>query len=274
MLNETLSLIKKHKIRLKSDLSQNFLINNDVKDRLIKELELKKNDTILEIGSGMGLIAKEIADYVKKMICTEIDPNLIPVLSCNLKHFKNVEIIKDDILKIDFSKVLKGKAKVFGLIPYHITTPIILNLIKFKDCILFSLLIIQYEVLKRLIATSGADYGILSIILQIYTKIEHIMKISPSSFIPPPKPYSSLVKLNFLKKPQIESSPYFFKILDTLFSQRRKKVANSLLKLKLKKDVVLSILKNANIDPHLRPERLTLFDIERIGLEYKNLDSL
>lgn len=273
LLTETLNLLKIHKIRLKDSLSQNFLINCDVKNRIIKELQLKDNDTILEIGSGMGLITREIAGFVKKMICVEIDPNLIPILSHNLKMFKNIEIINIDILKIDLSKVLKERAKVFGLLPYYITTPIILHLLKFNDYILFSLLVLQYEVSKRLIATSGRDYGILSVLTHIYTKPELIMKIEPSSFIPRPKPYSSLIKLNFLKKPQIALSSYTFKILDILFSQKRKKIINSLSKLKLKRDVILYLLKNAGIDPNCRPEELPIFDIERIGLEYEKLVS-
>lgn len=265
LLAETLNLLKKHNIRLKKGLSQNFLINCDIEDRIIRELNLKGNDTILEIGSGIGLLAKKIAPYVKRLICIEIDPNLLPILSENLKGWKNIEILNIDVLKIDLSSLLKEKAKVFGSLPYHITTPIILHLLKFKDCILFSLLILQYEVSKRLIANRGKDYGILPILLQIYTKPELIMKIEPSSFIPPPGPYSSLLKLNFLEKPQIEPSPYFFKIVDIIFSQRRKKIANSLLKLKLSKEAILSLLKNAEIDPGLRPEELTIFDIERIA---------
>lgn len=273
LLAETLNLLKRHNIRLKKGLSQNFLINKDVQNRIIKELEPKGDDTILEIGSGIGLFAKEIAPYVKRLICIEIDPNLLPILSENLKKFKNTEIINIDFLKIDPSLLLKEKAKVFGSLPYHITTPIILHLLKFRDCLLFSLLVLQYEVSKRLIADKGKDYGMLSILLQIYTKPELIMEIEPSSFIPPPLVYSSLLKLNFLEKAKIEPPPSFFKIVDTLFSQRRKKVINSLLKLKISKEKVLFVLKNAGINPNLRPEEITIFDIQRIALEYENLHS-
>ncbi len=268
LFEETLNILKKHNIRLKKGFSQNFLIDEVVKNNIISELNLKKEDTIFEIGGGIGLLSSEIAPIVKRLISCEIDPHLIPALLENVKDFKNVEVIEGDVLKIDFSKVLKEKAKVFASLPYHITTPIILHLLRFRKYISYSFLILQYEVSKRLIANPGKDYGLLSILLQIYTRPEIIMKISPSSFIPKPKPYSSLIKLNFLEKPLIAASPYFFKIAKTLYFSRRKKIINSLLKLSLSKEGILSLLEKAGLDPNSRPEELTIFDIERLTLEY------
>ncbi|MEW6104024.1 MAG: 16S rRNA (adenine(1518)-N(6)/adenine(1519)-N(6))-dimethyltransferase RsmA [bacterium] len=265
LYNETIDVLKRHNIRLKKDLSQNFLIDRDIKDKIIEELGLKESDTVFEIGGGIGIISKEIAPKVDKLISCEIDPNLIPILKKNLESFKNAEIIEKDILKIDLSLILKDKAKVFGSLPYHITTPIILHLLKFKSYITSCFLIVQYDVAKRIISCSGRDYGMLSILLQIYTKPEIVIKISPESFIPRPKPSSALIKLNFLEKPQIVPSPNFGKIVETLFSQRRKKIINSLLKLKIPKETLLSLLKEKGISPDARPLELSIFDISKIA---------
>jgi len=271
MLEETLAILKRHNIRLKKGLSQNFLIDSNIKKRIIEELKLTENDTIFEIGSGIGLISKEIAPRVKRVICCEIDPNLIPILKENLGNFKNIEIIEKDILKLDLYEILKEKTKVFGSLPYHITTPIIFHLLKFRERLSLTLLILQYEVSKRLILDKGRNLNTLSIILQIYTKPEFIMKIGPGSFIPKPKPYSALIKLEFREKPKIEPSPYFFKIVELLFLRKRKKIANSLEQLKIPKEKLISLLKKAGIDPNIRVSHLSIFDIEKIALEYQNL---
>ncbi|MEW6007670.1 MAG: 16S rRNA (adenine(1518)-N(6)/adenine(1519)-N(6))-dimethyltransferase RsmA [bacterium] len=265
LYNETLEILKSQGIRLKKDLSQNFLIDEGVINKIIRELELEKDDTIFEIGGGIGLLSRRIASNVARLISCEIDPNLVPILKKNLEPFKNIEIIEDDILKTNLSLVLKDKAKIIGSLPYHITTPIILHLLKFRDYITFCILILQYEVAKRVICCSGRDYGMLSILLQIYTKPEMLIKISPNSFFPRPKPYSCLIRLNFLEKPLIAPVPNFFKIVEILFSQRRKKIINSLLRLKIPKEEIISFLKKEGIDPNIRVEKLSIFDISKIA---------
>ncbi|HAW49636.1 TPA: ribosomal RNA small subunit methyltransferase A, partial [bacterium] len=264
LFEETTSILKKYNIKPKKDLSQNFLIDNWVFQRIIDELQPNNDDTVFEIGSGIGVITKYIAPLVKKIIACEIDPNFAKIIEEGAPE--NLEVINEDILKLDLS-FLPEKTKVIGNIPYHITTSTIMHLLLKSHIFSFIILTIQYDVGKRIIAQKGKEYGILSVVTQIWTKPKIVMKIPPSSFLPMPKPFSCLIRLDINKKSLVRPNPFFFEIVDTLFSQRRRKIINSLSSLITKKNASI-ILENANIDSSLRPESLSIFDFERIANEY------
>lgn len=267
LFEETKTILDRYKIRPEKELGQSFLIDESVFDKIIETLDPKTTDSILEIGSGLGILTKRVAGMVNKLFACEIDQRLLRILKENLS---DVEILDTDILKLDTSLLAPSPNKCFGNIPYYITTPIISHLLNPKSKIKnpkFStvLLLTQYEVAERLLAKEGENFGMLPALIQTFTKPTLICRVTKDSFYPKPKVDSALLKMEILEKPSVEISDerLFFALIETAFSQRRKTILNSLSSFISKKKLIL-LLKDVGIDPMLRPERLTLSDFAKI----------
>ncbi len=253
------------RIRPKKSLGQNFLIDKNVVGKILDALELKPNETLLEIGSGKGDITSLIAPCVKKLYAVEIDRRIFSELSLKAKEYPNLESINSDILKCNIAELPldKGaKLKVFGNIPYYISTPIINRLISFRDFIERVYITVQAEFAERLTALPGnKDYGSLTCYVQYYAFVRRIFTIKKNSFYPVPKVDSCLLGLEFRKKPLVfvTDEKKFFSIIRAAFGQRRKKLSNNL-KGHLNEDILKVFFAESNISPNARAEELSLQD--------------
>jgi 16S rRNA (adenine1518-N6/adenine1519-N6)-dimethyltransferase len=252
------------KIRPKKSLSQNFLINENAAKRIVESLNLKKNETVIEIGPGKGALTKHLIDKSRRVIGVEIDKGLCQFLKKRFSLHKNLEIINKDFLKIDFEKTISPdkKIKVIGNLPYQITSPALALLLENRKRIKSAVLMLQKEVAQRICAQPGnKNWSPLSIGIQLYSDPDILFKLKPSSFKPAPKVESAVIKLVFLKKPKvkIENEAFFSRLVKAAFSQRRKMILNSVsASLGWSKDLVLKALRKAGIDPTKRAEALTI----------------
>lgn len=257
------------RIKPKKRLGQNFLLDKNIQKKIIQGLELKPSDTVLEIGAGRGELTGFIAHKVKKVYAVEIDPDLYGALEENIKDYPNVVVIKEDILKLKlrkhFSK-LRGKLKVFGNIPYYISTPIIEKLLWFRKKINTIYITVQKEFAKRIVAQPGSKiYGSLSCFVQYYTEPKIIFEIKKGSFYPTPKVGSCFLRLTVRKKTSLskDKEKILFRIIRAAFNQRRKALRNSLKEL-LPKEKLETCLLKYSIDKNIRPEDLTLQDFTNL----------
>lgn len=257
------------RVKPKKRLGQNFLIDKNIQKKIIKGLELKSSETVLEIGSGSGEFTAPIADRIKKVYAVEIDPDLYGALEENIKDYPNVVVIKKDILKLRLEKYFlkfSGKLKVFGNIPYYISTPIIEKLLGFRKKINTIYITVQKEFAKRIVAQPGSKiYGSLSCFVQYYTEPKIIFEIKKGSFYPMPKVDSCFLKLTVRKKTQLskDKEKILFRIIRAAFNQRRKALRNSLKRV-FPKEKLESYLQNYSIDKNTRPEDLTYQDFTNL----------
>lgn len=223
------SELKQHKPRLSKSLGQNLFVNKSLAEKVIEELALEKEDNIIEIGPGEGFFSNIIAEKVNSITVIEKDYEMINVLKQNLSKFKNVNIINKDFIKADLN--IYENHKVFGSIPYNITSLILKKLMESADILSRILLIMQYEVAKKLTAPVGSkNYGSLTIVLNYYFNIKMIRKIKKANFRPIPKVDSAALLLIPSDKriKDKKEEKIFFNIVKSAFLYRRKTLINSL----------------------------------------------
>jgi len=241
-------------------LGQHFLVDPQVLNRIIEAAKISRDDLVLEIGSGMGLLTSEIAKRSYQVIAVEIDKELVRISKDVLKDFENVTFVSQDILKADFKELVLGrKFKVIGNLPYYITAPIIGKILESEEKPELAVLMVQKEVAERMAAPPGSKaYGSFSIFIQFYAEVEINSFVSKSSFHPWPEVGSALVTLTPYKEPRydVKDKKLFFDIVHAAFQQRRKKLRNSLEGFNLK---------NVEIDLNRRPETLTLEEFVEIA---------
>lgn len=253
----------KFKNKPKKQLGQNFLINDTIAKNSVAAAEIKPTDTIIEIGPGTGILTKELVKSGAKIFSIEKDFELIRTLEKNLGTPKNLKVIHQDALWFDLGNIPAGY-KVVANIPYNITSPIIRKFLQNEKKPSIMILMLQKEVAQRIVAKAGnSDRGLLTIIVEFYSDAQILFDVSRREFYPAPKVDSALVKLKVKSrkyKTDINSEK-FFKIVKAGFSSKRKQLHNSLAAtLRLQKNIVIDILKKAEIDPTLRAEDLTLDD--------------
>ena len=251
---------------------QNFLVDHNIARKIVSSAELSSKDIVLEIGAGKGILTGKIASQVKKVIAIEIDKKLCSFLREELKDYKNMEIIEGDFLKLDISQFLgsdsSSSIKVIANLPYYITSPIIIKLLNMKWW-LEATFMLQKEVGERIIASPGGkDYGSLSILVQYHCDVEKQFNVSRNVFRPKPDVDSVVIKLKLLKRPRIkvEDEKLFFKIVHGAFSQRRKKLSNSISNvLEIDKYPLENLLERLNISPTRRAETLSIEEFATIS---------
>jgi len=259
--------------RTKKRLGQNFMIDAAVIHKIIDAAEISPDDTILEIGSGLGFLTEQIAQKAKKVIAVEIDDSAIAELK--KLPYQNIEIIKEDILKLDIKKLSDKPLKIIANIPYYITTPILFHLLGEIDeeipnkYISEIILTVQYEVAKRITAdekSPSKEYGLLSILLNYKAQTSFIGKIPAKSFYPSPKVDSAVVKLILREKPltQINNIKLFKRIIKASFAGRRKTLKNTLINAGINSETVSKAMDNLNISPLIRGEKLSIEDFNNL----------
>lgn len=247
----------------KKYLGQHFLKNLAVLPLIIEAAELSKDDTVLEIGPGTGILTEELAKHAREVLAVEKDYDLIETLKKNVKA-KNVKIIHQDALF--FSPDIIGPYKIVANIPYSITSPLIRKFIENEPRPELLVLMVQKEVAERITAKAGdRNRGLLTIIVEFYATSEIIAQVPRGDFYPVPKVDSAIIKIKPLPRSrngvkQVEPQ-IFFRIVKAGFSAKRQQIHNSLAAtLRLPKDQVRDILKRSSIDPTKRAEDLTLED--------------
>lgn len=248
----------------KKRLSQSFLIDKNIVKKIIESCELKKKDSVLEIGAGRGELTIDLSKEVKKLIAIEIDKRLCEILKMKLKDVDNVKVVCKDILKY---RLPKEKLKIIGNLPYRIATPIIIYLIENRSKISNIFITLQKEFAERIIASPGnKDYGSLSLFVQYYTEPQILFTIKRSCFWPPPKVDSVFLRLNLRERPNffIKDQDLLFKIIRKAFSQRRKILKNSLIGL-FPKERIEEIFRELKLNTFVRPEELSIEDFCRLA---------
>ncbi|UCB51807.1 MAG: ribosomal RNA small subunit methyltransferase A [Candidatus Zixiibacteriota bacterium] len=251
-------------VRPKRSLGQNFLSDDSAAGRIAERLELKKDDTVLEIGAGKGALTRHLVEKANRVLAVEIDARLCRLLRKSFRDVENLSVINEDILKLDFRDVVKpgAKVKAVGNLPYQITSPVLSFLLENKETISLCVLTVQKEMALRICALPGTkDWSPLSIAVQLHSDARVLFHLKPESFYPPPKVDSSVIKITFLGEPRVAmpDEEWFFKVVRCAFSQRRKMVSNSLAgSLDLPKSRIEVILEEVGIDPRKRAEALGL----------------
>ncbi|MDI6731386.1 MAG: 16S rRNA (adenine(1518)-N(6)/adenine(1519)-N(6))-dimethyltransferase RsmA [Candidatus Margulisbacteria bacterium] len=237
----------------RKNLGQHFLIDPQVLQRIIQAAEIEKEDLIIEIGSGLGVVTSELAKRAYQVIAVEIDKELVSICKSILKDFKNISFVEKDILKVKLDDLALGRRyRLVGNLPYYITSPIIEKIFKAKDKPDCAVLMVQKEVAERMVAKPGGkNYGSFSIFCQYYADVSIDSFVSKSSFLPWPEVGSALVVLKPYEEPKfdVQDEKRFFDLVHKAFQQRRKKLRNSLASFKLE---------NCPIDLSRRPETLSI----------------
>lgn len=265
-------LLRKYDIRPKKRLSQSFLIDPNITSKIAGLLQPGPDDTVVEIGSGLGVLTGIIAPQVKKIIALEIDPALVGILKAEIS-LDNVVILHEDFLQFDFRKFFEGntseraRVKVIGNVPYNISSAIVFRLLEFRQFISSAVLMFQREVAERIAAGPGSrDYGIVSVIVSMYAVIKREFVVPPGCFYPQPKVDSAVVKVTFRDKPLIDlQNPELFReVVRASFAQRRKTLLNNLKNTRFNESgQIEKVLNNCGIDGRRRAESLSA---EEFGL--------
>lgn len=248
-------------------LGQNFLTDPEVIRAIVSGAEVSEKDLVIEIGPGFGVLTDEAAKHAGKVIAIEIDKDLLPVLEFTLAAHKNIEIINEDVLKIDLNELIDNvkieNVKIIGNLPYYITTPILMKLLESNLNAESITVMMQKEVAERILAEPGGkEYGALSVAVQYRTIAETIIEVPRESFFPAPKVDSEVLKLTLRDEPAVKpiDEALFFRLVKAGFSQRRKTILNSLSTSGYPKEEIAACLEAVGIDNKRRAETLSLQD--------------
>lgn len=240
-------------------LGQHFLIDLKVLEKIVKEANIKKIDTILEVGPGLGVLTEKLLQKASKVLVVEKDKDMVSFLRQNFKNSKNIFIYHGDILKFNIEKNIKGKYKVVANIPYYLTSRLIRNFLERKNKPQKIVLMVQKEVAERIIARPNKE-NLLSISVKFYGKPRIIAVVPSASFYPKPKVESAIIEIAEIKNRYRDiNEREFFRLIKIGFASPRKKLANNLsVGFKKNKNEVETILKNAKLDINTRAEDLTI----------------
>lgn len=260
-------ILKRFNIHAKHRLGQNFLVRTDVVKAIAEAAELTEESCVLEIGPGIGILTQALARTGAAVTAVEIDKSLEKVLLHTLEPYENINIIYEDILKLNLYELMQGKIwKIAANLPYYITTPILIYLIQTELPISLFVFMIQKEVAARIMASPGTkDYGALTLAIQFYCTAEIVMDVPPSSFIPKPAVMSTVLKLKKRKEPavKVKDKKLFFSMVKIAFGQRRKVFTNALKAGGINKTMIDEILRRTQIDGTRRGET---FSMQEFGL--------
>ena len=277
LIEQTKFILKKYEISANKNLGQNFLIDNNVIENIIKGAKINKKDLIIEIGPGLGTLTEKLLENAGKVIAIELDSKMIKILEDRFKLYNNFELINDDVLKVDLNKIINNNisdyinnVKVVANLPYYITTPIIMKLLEGNLNLDSITVMVQKEVAERLIAIPGEKKsGAITYSVYYYAETNKIIDVPKEAFIPSPSVDSEVIKLNIRKEPPVivENKELLFKLIKYAFMQRRKTLVNALENSNIfkSKDDILNILKELNIDIKIRGEALTIDQFSKIS---------
>lgn len=266
---ETEFLLNKYKLKANKSLGQNFLINEQIIDDIVRVADVNENDLIIEIGPGLGSLTSKLADNAKKVIAIELDQNMIEILKERFSLYKNVELIHGDIMKVDLKEIIgeEKNVKIVANLPYYITTPIVMKLLEENLKMESITVMVQKEVGERFCANpDGKEYGAITVSINYYSNPKIVLEVPKDNFNPIPEVDSCVVQLK-LKENHIElnDKKLFFRLIKTAFSQRRKNIGNSLTGIGMTKQEVKEMLEALGLDINLRAENLSINQYAQIA---------
>ena len=265
----TIAVLQKYNFNFQKKFGQNFLIDTRVLEEIIDAAEITKDDFVLEIGPGIGTMTQYLCEAAREVVAVEIDTNLIPILKDTLSAYDNVEVLNQDILKVDIASLAKERnndrpIKVVANLPYYITTPIIMGLFESHVPIDSITIMVQKEVADRMQEGPGSkEYGALSLAVQYYAKPEIVVNVPPSCFMPQPKVGSAVIRLTRHEQSpvEVEDEKLMFQVIRASFNQRRKTLANGLNNFGgfgLSKEEIQTCIEELGVPVNIRGEALSL----------------
>jgi 16S rRNA (adenine1518-N6/adenine1519-N6)-dimethyltransferase len=272
----TKEIINEYNFAFQKKFGQNFLIDSNVLENIVSAAEITKDDFVLEIGPGIGTMTQYLCEAARQVVAVEIDKMLIPILKETLSEYDNVEVLNQDVLKVDIKSLAREKnegrpIKVVANLPYYITTPIIMSLFESKVPIESITIMVQKEVADRMQTGPGSkEYGALSLAVQYYAQAKVMLNVSANCFMPRPNVDSAVIKLTRHKMPAVfvEDEVLLFKIIRASFNQRRKTLVNGLKnssELNFSKEQIINAIKNIGKDENIRGEKLTLEEFAQLS---------
>ncbi|WP_164215609.1 16S rRNA (adenine(1518)-N(6)/adenine(1519)-N(6))-dimethyltransferase RsmA [Virgibacillus sp. YIM 98842] len=273
----TKEILKKYRFSFKKSLGQNFLIDANILENIIKHAGIDQSAGVIEVGPGIGALTEQLAIHADRVVAFEIDQRLLPVLEDTLKPYSNISIIHQDILKADVGKVINEyfregqRLHVAANLPYYITTPILMKLLRENLPVDSFTVMIQKEVAERMAAAPNSkSYGSLTIAVQYYTEANIVMNVPKSVFMPEPNVDSSVLKLTRRKTPpvHVENEDFFFTMVQASFSQRRKTLRNNLssyFKSHYEKPQISRMIEDSGIDGTRRGESLNMEEFAQLA---------
>ena len=278
----TKEIINKYSFAFQKKFGQNFLIDSNVLESIIRGAEITKDDFVLEIGPGIGTMTQYLCEAARQVVAVEIDKMLIPILEDTLSEYDNVEVINQDVLKVDIKSLAEEKnngkpIKDVANLPYYITTPIIMGLFESGVPIDSITIMVQKEVADRMQTGPGSkDYGALSLAVQYYATAKVILNVSATCFMPRPNVDSAVIKLTRHKEPTVNvaDEKLMFKIIRASFNQRRKTLVNGLKnspELSFSKEQIVKAIEKIGKPETIRGEALTLEEFAELANAFTEL---
>ena len=278
----TQAILNTYGLHAKKKFGQNFLTDLTVLHGIVDTAGITDQDYVIEIGPGIGALTEQLARAAKKVVAFEIDTQMVDVLSETLQPYDNVKVINGDILDINLPEVIRAEfgeeahVKVVANLPYYITTPILMQLLRTNIAWDNIVVMMQREVAERLNAEVGTKaYGVLTLIIQYFAQAELAIEVSAASFNPAPNVDSAVVKLTPLSPELVVAQPErLFGVIKGSFSHRRKSLWNNMLqtygKEAVTKEKITKALDQADIAPSIRAERLDLKQLTALYLALKS----
>lgn len=289
--DETQFILHKYKIQANKSLGQNFLVNDNVIDEIIRGSNIDKQDLIIEIGPGLGVLTNRLLQESNNVVAVELDKRMVNILkdrfaqNINDQAESKLEIINEDILKINLNQLIAEKrknqeikqVKIVANLPYYISTPIIMKLLENRLDIDEIIVMVQKEVAERLTAKTGTRLaGAITYAVEYYSEATSLIKVPKESFVPSPKVESEVIKLKVRKdeKIHVENEKLLFNIISKSFMQRRKTLSNALLNNNImkNKDDVKKMWIELGMDENVRGESLTLEQFGKITDYIENIN--
>lgn len=249
-------------------LGQNFLISGSVLDRIVTTACVERNDSVLEIGPGLGALTTRLIESAAHVCAIEKDAQFLALLSQKLP---SLHLIAGDALKVSWEmlQLPDTGVKVVANLPYSISKPMLRRLMEeWRPHLLTATLTVQKEVAERIVAQPNTSaYGPMAIMCSLHGKAKKVFDIAPGSFLPPPDVTSSVVQIEMRQTPavQLADEAFFWKVIHAAFGQRRKQLGNTLRKIQSDKIILIAALESAAIDPQRRGETLSLEEFARLS---------
>lgn len=273
----TIEILNRYHIVFQKKYGQNFLIDEHVINKILTAAQITRDDTVLEIGPGIGTLTQYLCENAGKVIAVEIDRSLIPILENDtLAGYDNVKIINEDVMKLDLDELIKSEnggkpIKVAANLPYYITTPIVMALLEKKLPIESITVMVQKEVAARMQAKPGSpDYGALSLAVQYYSEPYIAANVPVNCFMPRPGVDSAVIRLKLYDEPpiRVKDEKQMFALIRASFNQRRKTLLNGICngsELKITKEQASRAIADAGFPADIRGEKLSLEDFAKLS---------
>lgn len=265
---KTDNILNMYGLKAKKRFGQNFLVDENIIERIVDESNISKDDVVIEIGPGLGNLTEILLEKSGLVVAFEIDEDMIRVLNGRFKNASNFILINKDILQVNIKEVLEDNnvkvenIKLVANLPYYITTPIMFKIFEEANYIESMTVMVQKEVADRIVAKPRSkDYGVLTINTKYYGQAEKLFDVPNTSFVPAPNVTSSIVKIDICSRYEVKNTDMFFKTIKAAFAQRRKKLLNSIENshlFNIGKENFKEILKQCDISENVRAEEIDI----------------